>query len=236
MLKAMLISNSYVYGGRLLSHCLPAIKETLDGVDQLLFIPYAQKDWDGYTRLISGAFSPIGVSLDSVVGHAFPCKKITEAKAVFVGGGNTFLLLDTLYRFGLVEILRNRCLAGMPYIGSSAGSNIACPTIATTNDMPIVWPPSFRALGIVPFNINPHFVERIAETRHMGESREDRIAEFHQVHSVPVIGLREGSWLEVSRSRVDLRGGAGAMVFCAGKGPVSVLPGDDLEKLGIVAS
>jgi dipeptidase E len=157
---------------------------------------------------------------------------VAEAQALFVGGGNTFRLIDALWRKALVEPIRERVRGGMPYIGSSAGCNVACPTIKTTNDMPIVQPPTFEALSLTSFQINPHYIDPQPGSTHMGETREQRIAEFHEEHATPVIGLREGAWLLVEDADVTLYGEGGARVFRRGQPPVEYAAGSRLELTG----
>ncbi|HEV8204841.1 MAG TPA: dipeptidase PepE, partial [Pyrinomonadaceae bacterium] len=147
----------------------------------------------------------------------------------FIGGGNTFRLLKTLYEFDLIDVIRERVDAGMPYIGSSAGSNMACPTIRTTNDMPIVQPPSFNALGLVTFQINAHYLDPDPNSKHMGETREERINQFHEENEMPVVGLREGAMLRIENGETILRGSTGARIFRRGLEPIEILPGARLD-------
>jgi dipeptidase E len=166
--------------------------------------------------------------LDSIHESSDAARAIDHAPAIFVGGGNTFRLLKTLANARLLDAIRNRVLDGMPYAGASAGSNLACPTIRTTNDMPIVEPVSLNALNLVPFQINPHYLDSSAST-HMGETRETRIMEFHEENAWPVVGLREGAMLRVEDDRIELRGRAGARIFRRGQDPVEVLPPKELS-------
>ncbi|HEX5044548.1 MAG TPA: dipeptidase PepE [Candidatus Polarisedimenticolaceae bacterium] len=224
MKRLLLISTSAVFGTRYLEHAFQELRDVLEGVRRVLFIPYALKDHDGYALKARSAFEEMGFALDSL--HAAGDRRgaVEGAEAIFCGGGNTFRLLDTLYREGLMEPIRRRALAGMPYTGASAGSNLAGPTIRTTNDMPIVQPPSFDALGLVPFQINPHYVDPIPGATHMGETRETRIREFHEENATPVVGLREGAMLRVDGDAVELRGQAGARIFRRGAEPVETMP------------
>jgi dipeptidase E len=173
----------------------------------------------------------MGYAIDAVHEADDPARAVEQAEAVFVGGGNTFRLLLELYRRGLIEPIRRRVAAGMPYLGTSAGSNVACITIKTTNDMPIVEPPSLTALGLVPFNINPHYLDPDPDSTHMGETRETRIHEFHEENEPPVLGLREGAMLRVEASRATLRGRIGARLFRRGAPPEEMLPGASLDFL-----
>jgi len=217
-MNLLLLSNTANYGSPPLQHCAPAVHKWLGIADQVLFVPYALADHDGYTERIAGAFHDIGVSA-SVVGlhqNADPRQAIRNAQAIFIGGGNSFRLLDTLYNLGLREIVSQRVrVDGLRYMGSSAGTNMACPTIRTSNDMPIVEPPSFEALGLVPFQINPHYQDpaEAPNLAHMGETRETRLNEFLEQNDVTVLGLREGTWLEVRGGSAKLGGEQGARVF-----------------------
>jgi dipeptidase E len=158
---------------------------------------------------------------------------LDEAEAVFVGGGNTFRLLARLQQAGLVETLRDRVAAGMRYMGASAGTNLACPTIRTTNDMPVVQPVDFVALGLVPFQVNPHYLDPDPASAHMGETREERIREYLEENDAPVVGLREGSWIAVEGAVARLEGPRPARLFRRGRDPEEIDPGSDLaEALG----
>jgi dipeptidase E len=214
-----------------------AMRSFFGPVRQLLFVPYALADHDGYLRALAERGLDAVYGLDGIHRHPDPVRAVEQAEAIFVGGGNTFRLLDALYRLGLVEAIREGVRAGMPYLGVSAGSNVACPTLKTTNDMPIIQPPSFDALGLVPFQVNPHYFfgstfvrqgEGYAE--HFGETRDDRIREFHEMNDTPVVGLWEGGVLRVEGGRVMLAGAA-ARVFRKGQEPVDVGPGTDLAPL-----
>src|SRR6185369_5026170 len=160
-----------------------------------------------------------------------PAQAVKETDAMFIGGGNTFRLLKALYDFDLLDVIRERVDAGMPYIGSSAGSNMACPTIRTTNDMPIVQPPSFNALGLVPFQINPHYLDPDPNSRHMGETREERIIQFLEENETPVVALREGAMIRVEQGSMTLKGSSGARIFRNEQIAVEIQPGSKLDDL-----
>jgi dipeptidase E len=232
-MRLLLISNSTLHGSGYLDHCAAAIASFLTpSVSRVLFVPYAIRDRDGYAAKARARFEAMGFALDSVHdAPQGPVAAVEKAEALFIGGGNTFRLIDALWRNALVEPIRRRVRAGMPYIGSSAGSNVACPSIRTTNDMPIVQPPSFEALNLVPFNINPHYLDPIPGSTHMGETREERIAEFHEENDPPVVGLREGAWLVVDGQTVTLQGSTGARLFRRGKPPVEYPIGSRLDFL-----
>ena len=203
----LLISTSTVFGTQYLEHASPELRALLGGRGRVLFIPYALKDRDAYAARARAAFEVFGYGLDSIHDAASPKAAVESAEAVFCGGGNTFRLLGTLQGLELLPVLRKRVAEGMPYSGASAGANLACPTIKTTNDMPIVEPPSFEALGLVGFQINPHYLDGDPASRHMGETRETRIREFHEENETPVVGLREGAMLRIEDESVGCAAG-----------------------------
>jgi dipeptidase E len=229
--RLLLVSSSTVHGTGYLVHCEEAVRRHLAGVRRVVFVPYALRDRDGYAAKARARFGELGVELDSVHDTPAPTRAIEGAEAVFVGGGNTFRLVEALWDERLVQPLRDRACAGMPYMGASAGSNVACPTIKTTNDMPIVEPPTFEALGLVPFQINPHFVDADPRSTHAGETRETRLAEFHEENATPVVGLREGAWLVVADDAVSLGGTRGAKLFRRGRPPLELAPGARIDPL-----
>lgn len=209
----------------------------LGDVRRVLFVPYALADHDGYVRMMTERGLNAGYELDGIHRHPDPVAAVRNAEAVFVGGGNTFRLLATLYHMGLLDPIRERVRAGVPYLGISAGTNVACPTVRTTNDMPIVEPPSLAALGLVPFQVNPHYYTgshyvRVGDgfVEHHGETRDDRLREFHEENATPVVGLWEGGVLRVASGQVVLTG-ANARVFRRWRPPEDVGPGADLGPL-----
>jgi len=223
-MRLLLISSSTLYGSGYLDYCAAAITTFLgSSVTRVLFVPYAVRDRDAYAAKVRERFERLGLALDSThdASHG-PVHAVENAQALFVGGGNTFRLIDTLWKERLIEPIRTRVRGGMPYIGSSAGSNVACPTMKTTNDMPIVQPPTFEALGLVPFQINPHYVDPAPGSTHMGETREERIREFHEENDAAVVGLREGAWLEVGGRSLSLGGTTGARLFQRGQSAVEL--------------
>ena len=231
--RLLLVSNSTLHGTGYLDHCADAIASFFGpSISRVLFVPYALFDRDGYAAKARARFEAMGYGLDSA--HSLPggpVAAVNAAEALFIGGGNTFRLLDALWRQELIEPIRRRVQSGMPYLGTSAGSNVACPSIRTTNDMPIVEPPSFAALRLVPFNINPHYQDPIPGSTHMGETREQRIAEFHEENPQPVVGLREGAWLQVEAATVLLDGSTGARLFRRGEAPADFAIGSRLDFL-----
>jgi dipeptidase E len=231
MKRLLLVSSSRTHGTGYLDHCADEMKDLLGRTERLLFIPHALHDRDAYAAMAKERFGRMGYEVDSLHEAADPRSAVDGAQAFFVGGGNTFRLLDCLYAMDVLAPIRQRVESGAPYMGASAGSNIACVSIKTTNDMPIVQPPSFDALGLVPFNINPHYLDPAPESTHQGETRETRIREFHEMNDTAVVGLREGSMLRVEGFHAHLKGNAGARIFEPGKEPREVPPGGLLDEL-----
>ena len=229
--RILLISNSTLFGSGYLDHAATEIQDFLGDAKTVLFVPYALHDRDDYAATAAGRFRRMGYELRSIHTAADPVEAVEETDAVFVGGGNTFRLLKALYDFQLVAPIRRRVEQGMPYIGSSAGSNVAGPTIKTTNDMPIVEPPSFAALGLVSFQINPHYLDPDPNSRHMGETRETRLLQFLEENDTPVAGIREGAMIRIENSEMTLKGSTGARIFRKGQEPVEVSPGTRLNDL-----
>jgi len=229
--RLLLISNSTNHGQGYLDHVLAEIDNLLGSIRRLAFVPFALKDRQAYGVKAAERLKAIGVEVTTLTDDEAGRRLAGEAEAVFTGGGNTFRLLKTLQDSGLLAILRERALAGMPYIGSSAGTNIAAPTIRTTNDMPIVQPASFEALGLVPFQINPHYLDPEPNSTHMGETREQRIKEFHEESDTPVVGIREGAWMRIEGDRAVLGGSRGARIFRRGQEPEERRTGASLDDL-----
>jgi dipeptidase E len=224
------MSTSTVFGTGFLEHAFPELRDFLGPRKRVLFVPYAIADRDGYTAKARIAFQSIGYGLEAIHQAASAKDAVASAEALFVGGGNTWRLLKALYDLDLLPLIRSRVLeGGLLYSGASAGSNLACPTIKTTNDMPIVEAPSLRALGLVPFQINPHYQDPDPGSKHMGETRETRLREFHEENDTPVIGLREGAILRVEGESTLLKGLAGARLFRRGQEPVELGVGSGLE-------
>ncbi|MBC7440322.1 MAG: dipeptidase PepE [Flavobacterium sp.] len=234
MKNLFIASTSTLYGGEYLAYILPELQVHFKNCNTILFIPFArpggitEKD---YSEKVSSVFSKINIKVKGL--HEFEDKKlaIQSAKGIFVGGGNTFLLVSQLYKFDVMTILSEAVKDGVPYLGTSAGSNITGLTMQTTNDMPIVYPPSFQTLGLIPFNLNPHYLDTDLQSNHMGETRETRIKEFHKFNSIPVLGLREGSWLEVKGEKITLKGSLQARLFRQNKNTEELNPECDLSEL-----
>jgi len=229
MKRILLISNSTLYGSGYLDHAEAEIRSFLGDLKRVLFVPFAIYDRDRYAATAQQRFARMGYELSSVHTAANPVQAVNHTDAIFIGGGNTFRLLKSLYDFDLLDAIRARVEGGMPYIGSSAGSNVAGPTIRTTNDMPIVEPPSFDALDLVSFQINPHYLDPDPNSKHMGETREERIVQFLEENDTPVVGLREGAMLRIENGEIVLRGSTGARIFRRGVDPIETLPGAQLN-------
>ena len=232
MKNLVIASTSTIYGGEYLDYLTDEIAELFKDTEEVIFIPYARPggiSHDEYTETAAKAFQKVGKKLIGV--HTFdnPVEAIKNAKGAFTGGGNTFVLVSALYRLEIMQPLREAIFNGLPYLGTSAGSNICGVSMQTTNDMPIVYPPSFKTLGVIPFNLNPHYLDPDTNSKHMGETRETRIAEFHTQNTIPVIGLREGSWLRVKDDEIILKGALKARVFEQGKEPYEVQSGATLD-------
>jgi len=225
MKNILLASTSTIYGSDYLEYLLPQLAVFFKDVKEIIFIPYARpsgKTYDEYTKIAKNAFAKIDVEVKGI--HQFKNAKdtIKNASGLFVGGGNTFELVNQIYKNDLLSDIKNAVNKGLKYFGTSAGSNICGPTMKTTNDMPIVYPPSFKTLGLIPFNINPHYLDPNPNSTHKGETRETRIKEFHVYNDTPVIGLREGSWIEINDDLMLLKGKHSARLFRKNKKPIEI--------------
>ena len=229
--RLLLLSTSTTFGGGYLEYAEADIREFLRTAKRVLFVPFALHDRDGYAARARRRFEAMGYGLDSLHDVADRKAAVAAAEAIFIGGGNTFRLLKNLYDYDLLGGIRDRVAAGMPYMGSSAGSNVAAPTIRTTNDMPIVEPPSFDALGLVPFQINPHYLDPEPGSTHMGETREERIGQFLEENKTPVIGLREGAMLRIENGECELKGTSGGRLFRHDAEPAEISSGSRLDLL-----
>ncbi|MBP6556819.1 MAG: dipeptidase PepE [Flavobacterium sp.] len=235
MKKLIIASTSTVHGGSYLDYLLPVLENHFKDCREILFIPYARPggiSHEDYTANVRLAFAKINKAVRGLQEFDNPTTAIQKAEGIFTGGGNTFLLVTQLYQNNIMEILAKTVESGTPYLGSSAGSNITGLTMQTTNDMPIIYPPSFITLGLIPFNLNPHYLDPDMSSKHMGETRETRIKEFHAFNTTPVLGLREGSWLEVTGKKIILKGSLTARLFQQNKSPEELTPETDLAYLG----
>lgn len=233
-MRLLLISNSTNAGESYLNHPKEEIKKFLGTeVKRTLFIPYAAVtfSFDAYAEKVQERFTELGYTVDSIHTYPSPTRAVQEAEAIVVGGGNTWQLTKMIHDYDLVDVIREKVLTGVPYVGWSAGSNVACPTIKTTNDMPICDPHGLHACHFVPFQINPHYLDANPEG-HAGETREQRIEEFLEVNpDMFVVGLREGTMLKVVNQQTELIGPRPARIFRKGSDPVEVDPGGDLSFL-----
>lgn len=227
MKNLIIASTSTIHGSGYLEYLLPELAIFFKDCKTILFIPYARPggiSHNDYTNKIREAFAQINISAKGIHECENPAEALKSAEGIFTGGGNTFLLVCQLYKNEIMSVLRDVIRNGTPYLGTSAGSNICGLTMQTTNDMPIIYPPSFQTLGVVPFNLNPHYLDPAEGSTHMGETRETRINEFHHFNTQPVIGLREGSWIEVKGEKITLKGNLTARWFTAGNQPVELEP------------
>lgn len=234
MKNILIASTSTVHNKKYLEYILPDLSIFFKGVQEILFIPYAQPSgisFDDYTTKAREGFQKIGIKVKGIHEFTNPIDAINNAKGIFVGGGNTFLLVKQLYEFKLISALKNVVENGTPYFGTSAGSNIAGLTMQNTNDMPIVYPPSFTTLGFINFNVNCHYLDPDPSSTHMGETRETRIHEYHKINATPVLGLREGSWLVGKGNSLVLKGNLNARLFQQSKQPIEVCSNSDMSYL-----
>ncbi|HQE33455.1 MAG TPA: dipeptidase PepE [Flavobacterium alvei] len=234
MKNLIIASTSTLHGGEYLEYLLPELEKHFQYCKTILFIPFARPSGishEEYAFKVASAFAKIGKEIKGIHEVDDYSDAIQKAEGIFTGGGNTFLLVTQLYKKDCMIALAEAVKNGTPYLGTSAGSNICGLTMQTTNDMPIVYPPSFKTLGLIPFNLNPHYLDADMQSKHMGETRETRIAEFHSFNTIPVLGLREGSWLEVKGEKVVLKGGLKARLFRQNQIPVEMDSESDLSFL-----
>lgn len=234
MKQLIIASTSTLHGQTYLEYLLPTLKKFFSKANEVIFIPYARPggiSHDTYTEIAQQAFASIGIKINGLHSFNNPAEALQKAKGIFTGGGNTFVLVKQLHEQKLMSVLQNSINEGVPYLGTSAGSNICGINMKTTNDMPIVYPSSFNTLGVVPFNINPHYLDPNPNSSHMGETREQRLKEFHSQNNIPVIGLREGSWLEVNEPDIQLKGALSARIFKANQKPYELATESSLNDI-----
>ncbi|OXB07145.1 dipeptidase E [Flavobacterium plurextorum] len=235
IMKSIIIaSTSTLHEGSYLEYLLPTLQVHFKNCKSILFIPYARPggiSHDEYTQKAAQAFASINIKLQGIHEFESPESALKNAEGIFTGGGNTFLLVTQLYKNNIMQLLAETVKNGTPYLGTSAGSNICGLSMQTTNDMPIIYPPSFQTLGLIPFNLNPHYLDPDLNSKHMGETRETRIKEFHAFNSIPVLGLREGSWLEVKGEKITLKGSLQARLFLQNETPTELETESDLSNL-----
>ncbi|HEY2355551.1 MAG TPA: dipeptidase PepE [Gaiellaceae bacterium] len=230
-MRLLLLSNSTAPGRGFLEHAYEPISDVMAGGTRLVFFAHASSDPDRYAEAMQASLETLGIEVIAAHRSDRIADSVAEAEAIFVGGGNSFRLLKAFHDLGLLDAVRDRVSNGMPYLGASAGSNLACPTIRTTNDMPIVEPPALTALGLVPFQINPHYLDRDDAAPPGAETRDQRIREFLEENDVPVVGLREGAWIDVHAGAAVVGGPPGGRLFRRGAEPAELHPGDDLTEL-----
>ena len=231
MKRIIVASTSTVHGSGYLEYILPILSNHFKNIDTILFIPYARPSgisYDEYTAKARNAFKTIGIKVKGIHEFESPKEAVKNAEGIFTGGGNTFELVNQIYQNDIFDDLKNVVENGTPYLGTSAGSNICGVTMMNTNDMPIVYPPSFKTLEFIPFNINAHYLDPIEGSTHMGETRATRIKEYHIYNKTSVLGLREGSWLEVSNSSIILKGKLTARVFKQNEKPYEIESGSEV--------
>lgn len=234
MKNIIIASTSTLHGGEYLDYILPELQNHFKNCKTILFIPYARPSGishEDYTAKVALAFAKINIAVKGIHEFKNAAEAVQKAEGIFTGGGNTFLLVTQLYKNEIMTILAETVKNGTPYLGTSAGSNICGLTMQTTNDMPIIYPPSFKTLGLIPFNINAHYLDSDSQSTHMGETRETRIKEFHVFNTIPVLGLREGSWLEVKGDKTLLKGNLSALLFRQNQIPVEIESGTDISDL-----
>jgi dipeptidase E len=232
MKNILIASTSTLANEDYLEYLLPELQLHFKNCSTILFIPFARPggiSHEEYTNSVALAFAKINKKVIGIHEFEDAALAVKSAEGIFTGGGNTFVLVSQLHKNNVMAILSQVIKNGTPYLGTSAGSNICGLTMQTTNDMPIVYPPSFQTLGVVPFNLNPHYLDPDTNSKHMGETRETRIKEFHAFNSLPVLGLREGSWLDVKGDSITLKGNLTARLFRQNQTPVELESGTDLS-------
>jgi len=232
MRNILIASTSTLANENYLEYLLPELQLHFQNCNTILFVPYARPggiSHQEYTSMVGLAFAKINKKVIGIQEFEDAAEAIKNAEGIFTGGGNTFVLVSQLHKNNVMEILSEVIKKGTPYLGTSAGSNICGLTMQTTNDMPIVYPPSFKTLGLIPFNLNPHYLDPDTSSKHMGETRETRIKEYHAYNAVPVLGLREGSWLDVKGDKITLKGDLTARLFRQNQIPEELETGTDLN-------
>ncbi|SDI87100.1 dipeptidase PepE [Chryseobacterium jejuense] len=230
-MNIILASTSTLFGGEYLEYLRAELIQLYAGIDEIVFVPFARPggiSHDDYTAKARSFFETINIKVKGL--HEFENKTeaLNQAKGFFTGGGNTFLLVKTLHEEGLMSVLKENVTNGKPYLGCSAGSNIGGQNMKTTNDMPIVYPPSFDCMGLVPFNLNPHYLDPNPDLKHNGETRETRIMEFLTQNNMKVVGLREGNWIRRVNDTITVEGSELTRIFEKGKEPYEIVAGSSL--------
>jgi dipeptidase E len=232
MKNILLASTSTLFGEEYLAYLLPELKSFFKDISEIVFIPFARPggiSHDEYTEKVTEVFDSLNINVRGLHTFTDPVEAIQQAEGFFTGGGNTFLLVQQLHQLNLMQDLKVAVEAGTPYLGTSAGSNIGGLNMKNTNDMPIVYPSDFTTMGLVPFNINAHYLDPDPNSTHNGETRETRIKEFHVFNATPVVGLREGSWIRVQGEQVITAGNKPSRIFRRGMAPYELEPGSVLR-------
>ncbi|EJL71848.1 dipeptidase PepE [Chryseobacterium populi] len=230
-MNIILASTSTLFGGAYLEYLREELIELYKGIDEIIFVPFARPggiSHEDYTEKARSFFETINIRVKGLQEYEDKTEALNKAEGYFTGGGNTFLLVKTLHEEGLMSLLKKNVETGKPYLGCSAGSNIGGQNMKTTNDMPIVYPPSFECMGLVPFNLNPHYLDPNPELKHNGETRETRIKEFLTQNDLKVVGLREGNWIRRVGDTITVEGNELTRIFEKGKEPYEIEGGSTL--------
>lgn len=230
-MNIILASTSTLFGGNYLEYLRSEIQNLFSETDEIIFVPFARPggiSHEEYTEKARQFFAELNIKVKGLHEFEDQIEAVKNAKGIFTGGGNTFLLVKALHEENLMQVLKETVEQGTPYLGCSAGSNIGGLNMKTTNDMPIVYPPSFECMGLVPFNINPHYLDPNPDLKHNGETRETRIKEFLTQNNTKVVGLREGNWIRKIGQKITVEGKELTRIFEKNNEPYEIAPGTEL--------